>query len=104
MDWYFGHVWLVRLLVQRSLAVLYLIGFAVVLQQFKPLLGQRGLLPVPDFLKRATFREAPSIFFWRYSDGFLQVVAWTGLVLAVAAALGLPQRGPVWLSLTVWLA
>jgi len=103
MDWYFGHVWLVRLLVQRSLAVLYLIGFAVVLQQFKPLLGQRGLLPVPDFLKRVTFREAPSIFCWRYSDRFLDGVAWTGLALAAAAVFGLPERGPAWLSLSTWL-
>lgn len=103
MEWYFGDVWLVRLLLQRATAVLYLIGFTVVLQQFKPLLGERGLLPVPDFLKRATFREAPSIFFWRYSDRFLEVVAWTGLVLAAAAALGLSERGPVWLSLSTWL-
>lgn len=99
MEWYFGDVWLVRLLLQRAAAVLYLIGFVVVLQQFKPLLGEHGLLPVPDFLKRTTFRESPSIFCWHYSDRFLDVVAWTGLVLAAAAAFGLPERGPVWLSL-----
>ena len=38
MDSYFGHVWLVRLILQRALAGIYLIAFLVVVRQFKPLL------------------------------------------------------------------
>ena len=36
-----------RLLIGRGLAVLYLIAFLVAARQFRPLLGERGLLPVP---------------------------------------------------------
>jgi hypothetical protein len=103
MESYFGDVWLVRLLVQRAQAAFYLIAFLAVLQQFKPLLGERGLLPVPAFVKRIRFRDAPSFFFWRYSDRLLDAVAWTGIALSAAALTGLSERGPFWLLLSNWL-
>ena len=58
---YVGDLWLTRLLLQRGMAAIYLIAFLVVLRQFKPLLGERGLLPVSLFVKRVGFRQAPSI-------------------------------------------
>jgi Lipase maturation factor len=103
MEVYFGHVWLVRLLLQRVLAAIYLIAFIVAANQFKPLLGERGLLPVAAFLKRAGFWDAPSIFHWRYSDRLLHAVAWTGIILSGAAVAGLSEAGPLWLSMTTWL-
>lgn len=103
MEQYFGDVWLVRLLFQRALAAIYLIAFIVVLQQFKPLLGERGLLPVPAFLRRVSFRDAPSIFCWRYSDRLLDVLAWCGIALSAAALAGLSERLPIWLSMSTWL-
>ena len=36
---------LTRWLFQRALAVIYLAGFAAAVNQFRPLLGTRGLLP-----------------------------------------------------------
>lgn len=102
MEWYFGHVWLVRLLLQRSFAALYLIAFLVVLNQFKPLLGERGLLPVPRFVRGISFREVPSLFCWGYSDRLLTAVAWTGIALALAALLGLSEAGPAWASVALW--
>ena len=103
MESYFGDVWLVRLIFQRALAVLYLIAFLVALQQFKPLLGERGLLPVPAFLKQVSFRDAPGIFCWRYSDRLLDAVAWTGVLLSAVALSGLSEMGPYWLSAGIWL-
>ncbi len=103
MHFYFGDLWLVRLLLQRSMAAIYLIAFIVVLQQFKPLLGERGLLPVPEFVQRVSFRDVPSLFCWRYSDRLLTLVGWTGLILSAAALFGLPEKGPVWISLATWL-
>jgi hypothetical protein len=100
---YFDDVWLVRLLFQRALAALYVIAFIVVLRQFKPLLGERGLLPAPHFLGRVSFRDAPSLFCWRYSDRLLDAVAWIGLLLSAAALFGLTEIGPIWLSLALWL-
>ena len=72
--------------------------------QFRPLLGERGLQPAPRFLAAVPFRRAPSLFHLHYSDRFLTLVAWAGAGLAAAALAGLPEAGPAWLSLAVWLA
>lgn len=37
--------WLSRLMLERALGLLYLTAFVVALNQFRPLLGERGLLP-----------------------------------------------------------
>ncbi|HWG19683.1 MAG TPA: lipase maturation factor family protein [Terracidiphilus sp.] len=100
---YFGEVWITRLILQRGMAAIYLVAFLTVVQQFKPLLGEHGLLPVPDLLKRVRFREVPSIFCWRYSDRLLDVVGWTGLILSLCALFGLTEAGPLWLSMSAWL-
>jgi hypothetical protein len=76
----------------------------VAASQFRPLLGERGLQPAPRFLAAVGFGRAPSIFHLHYSDRFLAGVAWTGAGLAAVALLGLPEAGPAWLSMAVWLA
>lgn len=63
MTWEAGDYWLTRLVFQRELGVIYLIAFICALNQFRPLLGERGLLPVPDFVRQVPFRETPSLFF-----------------------------------------
>ena len=60
--------WIARLVLQRGLGLIYLIAFAVALEQFPALLGERGLLPVPRYLERARFLDAPSLFHFGYSD------------------------------------
>ncbi len=44
--------WLTRLVLQRGMALVYLIAFIIIIQQFKPLLGEHGLLPVPRYLEQ----------------------------------------------------
>ncbi|HWE85990.1 MAG TPA: lipase maturation factor family protein [Terracidiphilus sp.] len=100
---YFGHVWVARLVLERGMAAIYLVAFLTVARQFKPLLGERGLLPVPAHLRTVRFREAPSLFHWRYSDKLLDLVAWTGVLVSACAVVGLTEAGPVWLSMTAWL-
>ena len=100
---YFGQFWIARLLLQRGVALIYLVAFLTVVNQFKPLLGEHGLLPVPAFLRRSSFRESPSLFHWRYSDRLLSGVAWSGVALAALAVLGVADAGPLWLSMTIWL-
>lgn len=105
MEWFDATgYWAARLLLQRALGAVYLLAFLVALQQFRPLLGERGLLPVPAFLDRVRFRSAPSLFHLGYSDRLLAAVAWTGTVLSAAVVLGLPERLPAWAALLVWLA
>jgi len=103
MESYFGDVVWVRLLLQRGLAAIYLIAFLVAFNQFPALLGERGLLPVPSYLARIGFREAPSLFHVHYSDRFLRAVAALGIALSLIALSGLSEAGPLSLSIGVWL-
>jgi hypothetical protein len=91
-----------RLLIGRGLAAIYLIGFLVAVQQFRPLLGERGLLPVPRFVAAMPFLSAPSIFQWRYSDRMLGIVAWGGAAIAASILLGIPQAVSLPLTMLAW--
>jgi Lipase maturation factor len=104
MNGFLDGLWLVRLIFQRGMAAIYLIAFVCALNQFRPLLGERGLLPVPTFVAHVRFRKAPSLFHFHYSDRFLACVAWTGIGLSVVALLGISEAAPWWLGTAVWLA
>jgi hypothetical protein len=100
---YADGLWLARLLFQRGLAAIYLVAFVSALNQFRPLLGERGLLPVPRFVERVAFVDAPSIFQLHYSDRFFSYLALGGIVVALLALLGISEAGPLWLSMATWL-
>ncbi|MFF2371153.1 lipase maturation factor family protein [Agromyces sp. NPDC058110] len=94
-----------REVLQRGVAVLALIAFVSTLNQFRPLLGEHGLLPVPRLLAATQGRgRGPSVFRWGYSDRRLVVVAVAGVVLAASVVVGLPQLGPPWVPMLVLLA
>src|SRR2546426_6391523 len=105
MDWLAApDYWLARFAFQRALAFIYLIAFLVTVHQFRPLLGERGLLPVPDFVRAVPFGRSPSLFHLRYSDPLVLAVAWSGVLLAAVAALGVFD-GPEWpvpVTMAVW--
>jgi hypothetical protein len=92
-----------RLLIERGLGVLYLIGFIVAAEQFPALCGERGLTPATRILRAVPFRRAPSLFHWGYSDGRLRIVAWVGAVLAALVVLGIPQQAPLPVTMLTWL-
>jgi len=94
--------WLARLVFQRALAGIYFVAFLVAAHQFAPLLGEHGLLPVPDYVRAVAFRRSPSLFHFRYSDGLLAAVAWSGVALAAAALAGLPDAWPLPLTMLLW--
>jgi phytoene dehydrogenase-like protein len=96
--------WLARLAFQRGLAAIYLIGFAAAGLQFRALLGEHGMLPIPRYLRRVRFRQAPSLFHLHYSDRFFAAVAWSGAALAAAMAAGLGDAVPLWAAMLAWLA
>ncbi len=95
---------LARFVIERGLGIIYLIAFVVAARQFPPLLGERGLLPAPRFLSRVSFWQAPSLFHLRYSDRLLQVLAWSGAILAATIVLGLAQRAPLPLTMLIWFS
>lgn len=92
-----------KILFERSLAFLYFIAFLSAFNQFPALLGERGLLPVPKFLKQVTFRESPSLFHWKYSDQFLRGLCLFCMCLSFAFVLGLSAVTPIVLHILLWL-
>src|SRR5438046_10492166 len=98
MDWLQApDYWLARLVIERALGVIYTVAFLVAVNQFRPLLGEKGLLPVPEFLGRVSFLQAPSLFHLGYYDRRLSAVAWTGVALSLAVVVWLPGCATPWL-------
>ncbi|MDH6454754.1 MULTISPECIES: lipase maturation factor family protein [unclassified Streptomyces] len=105
MDWFTApDYWMSRLVFQRALAGLYFVAFLAAALQFRALLGERGMLPIPRFVARVRFRQAPSLFQLHYSDRFFAVCAWTGCAVALALAAGLDSLLPLWGGMLLWLA
>jgi hypothetical protein len=92
----------VRSLFQRGLALVYLMAYLVTAEQFKALLGEHGLLPVPLFLKHAEFAQAPSVFFFWSNDTAFGLCAWLGVALSAAALAGITERFGWWVSSGAW--
>ncbi len=110
----FAHSWLdasanvrvTRQLLLRALGFIYAVGFAIVLRQWLPLLGEHGLMPVPVFLQRVASEvgdvgawRIPSLFWLNDSDTFALALGWVGWVASLLAMLGLgnaPLMGVLW--------
>ncbi len=104
MGWFSApEYWLGRLILERGIAVVYVFAFVAAARQFRALIGEHGLLPVPRYLARQSFRQTPSIFHVHYSDRFFAAVAWLGALLSAAMALGLAGALPLWAAVLVWL-
>ncbi|MFF7724998.1 lipase maturation factor family protein [Streptomyces sp. NPDC008001] len=105
MEWFTAPgYWLSRLVVQRGLAGIYLVGFLAAALQFRALIGERGMLPVPRFVRLVPFGRAPGVFQLHYSDRFFAAWAWTGAALAAAVAAGAADAVPLWASMAMWAA
>ncbi|MCB5165484.1 lipase maturation factor family protein [Streptomyces bambusae] len=103
MEWFTADgYWLSRLVFQRTLAVLYLVAFLGAALQFRALLGSRGMLPIPEYVRYVPFRRAPSLFQLRYSDRLFAWCAWGGAGLAAAVAAGAADAVPLGASMGMW--
>ncbi|WP_040783371.1 lipase maturation factor family protein [Nocardia pneumoniae] len=95
--------WLGRQVLTRGAAAIYLIAFITAARQFRALIGEHGMLPVPRLLARRSVREAPSIFHAHYSDRFFAAVCWIGAALSAAMVAGLADVVPLWAAMLLWL-
>ncbi|MFC8919198.1 lipase maturation factor family protein [Streptomyces sp. NPDC047821] len=105
MEWLWftsSDYWLSRLVFQRALAGIYLVAFCCAALQFRALIGERGMLPVPAFLRRVPPRAAPSVFHLHYSDRFFALCAWAGAALALALVAGAGDAVPLAVSMLMW--
>ncbi|MFB7595372.1 lipase maturation factor family protein [Streptomyces sp. NPDC056160] len=104
MGWFTApEYWMGRLVFQRALAAVYLVSFLTAALQFRALLGERGMLPIPRFVARVPFRRAPSLFHLRYSDRLFAVVAWGGCAVSAVLLAGLDGWLPLWGCMLLWL-
>ena len=94
--------WYSRFFFERGLALIYLIAFIAVVNQFIPLLGERGLLPVPRFTEAVPFRVSPSLFYFRPTDAAFRVAGWLGILVSLVALTGLVQRRSALGGAIVW--
>ncbi|MGH3524682.1 MAG: lipase maturation factor family protein, partial [Mycobacterium sp.] len=51
--------WLGRLVLERGIAVVYVIAFVAAARQFRALIGEHGMLPVPHYLAWQSIRQVP---------------------------------------------
>jgi hypothetical protein len=95
--------WLTRMLLLRALGFIYAIAFLVLVQQWRGLIGSRGILPAADFLARirahTPFAEWPTAFWLGASDGALGTIAVLGLLLSLAVLLGVDHAA---ILLVLW--
>jgi hypothetical protein len=104
MDWLSApEYWLGRLVLERGAAAVYLFAFVAAAAQFRALIGERGILPVPRFLAGRSFRTTPSLFHFRYSDRLFAGVSWFGAALSVAVVAGAADLAPLWAAMLMWL-
>ncbi|MES2200518.1 MAG: lipase maturation factor family protein [Chlamydiota bacterium] len=98
MDGYF----LARVFLQRGLAFIYLVAFLIVVNQYRALLGKKGILPIENFVRRLDFWKSPSVFIFYCSDLFLQVMGWVGVGLSCLALLGISEQYGLLVSMLIW--
>jgi hypothetical protein len=104
MEWFTApEYWLARQVLQRGVAAIYLIAFIAAARQFRPLIGAHGMLPVPKFVARQSFRIAPSLFHLHYSDRLFDFVCWFGAALSAVIVAGGADRVPLWAAMLMWL-
>ncbi|MCV7076768.1 lipase maturation factor family protein [Mycobacterium szulgai] len=104
MGWFSApEYWLGALVLQRGTAAIYLIAFVGAALQFRALIGEQGMLPVPRFLAGRPFWRSPSIFHFRYSDRLFAGVCWFGAALSAAVVAGGLRLAPLWAGMLVWL-
>jgi len=99
-----------REVLQRGIAALFLVAFLSTLNQFRPLLGERGLLPAPQLLEWVGASKSrrrmlrPTVFTRiRYTDRRLVTMCASGMLVAAALVAGVPQLGPPWVPMFCFL-
>ena len=103
-----GSWWLNRALCVRYIAFIYVVAFAVAADQYKPLMGERGLTPAKRYMDHLAntlpgsplqkAMQVPSIFFWMEpTDDNVLLVCYIGAAAALLLATGVICWAPAML-------
>ena len=91
----------------RLLALIYLIAFGSLAAQITGLVGEHGILPVGEFLRRAheaygtdAYRLFPTLLWLSPTDALLNVLCWSGIAASVLLLFGI---APIASALTLWV-
>lgn len=104
MGWFSApDYWLGRMVLERGTAVIYLTAFVAAALQFRALIGEQGMLPVPRYVAERSFWQTPSLFHLRYSDRLFAAACWFGALLSAAVVTGLADLVPLWAAMLLWL-
>ncbi|OOK69191.1 lipase maturation factor family protein [Mycobacterium kansasii] len=104
MGWFSApEYWLGRMVLERGAAVIYLTAFVAAALQFRALIGEQGMLPVPRYVAGRSFWRTPSLFHLRYSDRLFAGGCWFGAAVSVAVVSGLADLVPLWAAMLMWL-
>lgn len=105
MGWFSApEYWLGRMVLERGAAVIYLTAFIAAALQFRSLIGEQGMLPVPRYVAGRSFWRTPSLFHLHYSDRLFAGGCWLGVLLSAAVVAGLADLVPLWAAMLMWLA
>jgi lipase maturation factor 1 len=95
----------------RALGAIYLIAFVSFGVQAIGLIGNRGIVPLREYvaaLREAAggvvFHEAPMVFWWGWSDGAIRAVWILGAIAAAVAFSGRWQRVALGVCLVLWIS
>ncbi len=97
-----GSYYLTRIVFQKALALVYLIGFLIIVHQFKPLLGEKGLLPVPQFIKLVSFSKFPSLFFFIPRDWAFTLFGLLGVGISLFTLIGFSEKCGLFVHMLSW--
>lgn len=91
-----------RIVIQRSLALIYAVAFLIVWHQYLPLLGADGLWPNIALLRTSDFWQRPTLFQIYNSAIFVKLLCGSGFVFSLLALSGLSESCGRFLRLLTW--
>jgi hypothetical protein len=91
-----------KMFFQRALAFIYFIGFLIAFNQGKALIGKNGLTPARIFISKVRFFNSPSLFYLNHSDNFMMIISLLGIIVSIAAMIGLTEKYGYLVSIGSW--
>lgn len=92
-----------RDIITALISLIYGLAFLNAYSQFPALLGERGFLPAPYFIKRLSSGESPTLFKYYYSDQFLRILSLLGMGVSGLLFYGSFESLPLIVSFLGWM-